>query len=161
MIIFREQKSYAIIEETQEEQLMTDIELRNECLKYLSAIRGKIFINKATGIPIEVNRELKNEMIGKIHVNVQKRRPVAHIKFLSLKVIHYFLTDSDPDTIGEPDYKNRPYIEYSHIFKYNCIINGLHYRVLIRTRKLTNSGNRLYFLNFEDLNINERGATRR
>jgi hypothetical protein len=157
MIIFKEQKSYASVEETPEEQLMTDFELRNECLKYLTAIRGHIFINKATGIPIEVNRELKNEMISKIHVNIYKRRPIARIKFLSLKIIQCFLTDSDPDILYEPDYQKRDIIEYSHVFKYECQINNTRFMVRIRTRKKkTQATNRLYFLTFEDLTLTER-----
>jgi hypothetical protein len=153
MAFFVEQKSYASVMETPEEQVMPDIELRNECLKYLNALRGRIFINKATGIPIEVNRELRNEMIGKIHINVKKRRPIARIKFLALKIIPYLLIDSYPDTLGEPDSHNRPYVLESHVFKYKCRINGIPFRVKIRTRKLINTGNRLYFLGFEDLSL--------
>jgi hypothetical protein len=53
MVIFVEQKSYASVVETLEEQAMPDIELRNECLKYLNALHGRVFINKATGISFE------------------------------------------------------------------------------------------------------------
>jgi hypothetical protein len=120
MVIFVEQKSFASVEETPKEQAMTDFELRKECLKYLNAIRGCTFVNKATGIPIEVNRELKNEMIGKIHVNVKKRRPIARIKFLALKIIPYLLTDSAPDTLGEPDSHGRSYVLESMYLNINA-----------------------------------------
>jgi hypothetical protein len=157
MIIFVEQKSFASVVETPEEQAMSDIELRNQCLRYLNDLRGRIFINKATGIPIEVNREIKNEMISKIHVNIYRKRPIARIKFLSLKIIRYFLTDSNPDILYEPDYKKRDIIEYSHIFKYECQINGTRFTVRIRTRKKkTQTTNRLYFLTFEDLTLTEK-----
>jgi hypothetical protein len=145
MIIIKEQKSYASVIETSEEQLMSDFELRKECLKYLNAVRGKTFINKATKIPIEVNRELKQEMIGKIHLNTRQSRPIARIKFLALKIIPQFLTDSDPDSLKEPDYQD----------KYKCKISNIPFRVKIRTRKLINTGNRLYFLGFEDLTLEE------
>jgi hypothetical protein len=150
-----EQKSFASVVETPEEQAMSDFELRKECLKYLSALRGRIFINKVTGIPIEVNRELKNEMIGKIHISVKRRRPTARIKFLALKIIPYLLTDSDPDVLGEPDSHGRSYVLESHVFKYKCKINNIPFRVKIRTRKLINTENRLYFLGFEDLTLEE------
>jgi hypothetical protein len=148
-----EQKSFASVVETPEEQAMSDFELRNECLKHLNAFRGHTFINRATKIPIEVNRELRNEMIGKIHISVNKRRPTARIKFLALKIIPYLLTDSDPDTLGEPDSHGRSYVLESHVFKYKCKINDIPFRVKIRTRKLVNTGNRLYFLGFEDLSF--------
>ena len=99
MIIIREQKSYATVVETPEEQKMSDFELRNESLKYLNAIRGRTFINKAIKIPIEVNRELRKEMIGKIHLSSRRNRPLARIKFQALKIVPQFLTDSDPDFI--------------------------------------------------------------
>jgi hypothetical protein len=155
MVIFVEQKSFASVVETPEEQVMSDFELRNECLKYLNPLRGRTFINKATGIPIEVNRELRNEMIGKIHISVKKRRPTARIKFLALKIISYLLTDSDPDILGEPDSHSRSYVLENHVFKYKCKINGILFRVKVRTRKLINTENRLYFLGFEDLSLEE------
>jgi hypothetical protein len=96
-------------------------------------------------------------MISKIHVNIYKTRQITRIKFLSLKIIQYFLTDSDPDMLYEPDYKKRDIIEYSHVFKYECQINGICFMVRIRTRKKkTQTTNRLYFLTFEDLTLTER-----
>ena len=151
----REQKSFANIWETNEEKLMTDYQLRSECLETLKKLKGKIFINKTTKIPIEINREIRGEMVLKIHISIKKKRPVARIKFLAIKALPYFLTDSDPDDLYEPDYKNRDQVEYSHVFKYKCQINQVSYLVHIRTRKSIDTENRLYFLNFEDLSLKE------
>jgi hypothetical protein len=90
MVIFREQKSYAVITETPEEQLMSDIELRAECLSSLKRMKGKVFINKSTQIPIEVNREIHDEMRVKIRVVVSKRRPLARIKYLESRLYPIF-----------------------------------------------------------------------
>jgi hypothetical protein len=90
MIILREQKSYASVVETSEEQAMTDFELKACSLAWLKSLRGKVYINKATGIQIEVHREIKDEMMTKIHVNPSKRRMPARIKMMALKIIPYF-----------------------------------------------------------------------
>jgi hypothetical protein len=153
MIIWREQKSYAIKTETADERVLSDSELKSLKVIYLKTLRGKVFINKATRIPIEVNREIKDEMISKIHVNPKKTRPVARIKLLALDLIPYFLMDSDPDSLNEPDYKGRSYIEASHVFKHKCTINNIRFLVRIRTRKIVGKENRLYFLSFEDLTL--------
>jgi hypothetical protein len=155
MIIFKEQKSYAVVEETSEEQLMSDMELRAECLSALKRMKGRVFINKSTRIPIEVNREIHDEIRIKVHVVASKRRPLARIKYLAIKVLSYFLTDSDPDELYTPDYLKRAHVEHSHIFKYKCQINGSFYLVRIRTRKVKEIENRLYFLTFEDLDLTE------
>jgi hypothetical protein len=156
MIIFVEQKSFASVVETPEEQAMSDVELKALSLIWLKSLRGKIFVNKATGIQIEVHREIKDEMMTKIHVNPSKRRIPARIKMIALKLIPYFLMDSDPDILYEPDYRGRKDIEYSHLFKYECRINGIRFLVKIRTRKRYVTKNRLYFLSFEDLDLMEK-----
>lgn len=153
MVIFREQKSYAVITETPEEQLMSDAELKKHCLKYLDLLKGKIFVNKARNIPIEVNREIKGEMWSKIHINPSKSRPLVRIKLLALKAIPYFLVDSDPDILHEPDEQSRPNIKEIHVFKYECIIIGIRFLVRIRTRQRWAFEHRLYFLSFEDLEL--------
>jgi hypothetical protein len=156
MVIFVEQKSYTSVVETPEEQAMPDVELKNRSLAWLKSLRGKVYINKATGIPIEINREIKDEMMTKIHVNPSKRRMPARIKMMALKLIPYFLMDSDPDTLYEPDYQDRRDVEFSHLFKYECRINNIRFLVKIRTRKRYSTENRLYFLSFEDLDLTEK-----
>jgi len=156
MIIIREQKSYASIVETPEEQLMTDYELKRSYLKYLDSLKGKVFINKALNIPIEVNKEIKGEMRVKVHVSSRTSRAIARIKFLALKIIPYLLRDSDPDVIGSTDYKNRPNVKESHLFKYKCQINGVQFLVRIRTVQRFATQHRLYFLQFEDLELIEK-----
>jgi hypothetical protein len=155
MIIWREQKSYAVKDETEAEKALSDTKLKSLKVAYLKTLKGKVFINKSTRIPIEVDREIRDEMISKIHINSKKPRPIARIKLLALDLIPYFLTDSDPDSLNEPDYKKRSYIESSHVFKYKCTINNIRFLVRIRTRKVVGKENRLYFLNFEDLTLSE------
>jgi hypothetical protein len=156
MLIFVEQKSYASVVETPEEQAMSDVELKAYYMKYLDLLRGKIFVNKALNIPIEVNREIKGEMRTKIHVNPNKSRPITRIKLLALKIIPYLLMDSDPDIIGDKDYKNRHNIKESHLFKYGCKINGIRFIIHIRTVQRFSTEHRLYFLSFEDLELTEK-----
>lgn len=155
MVFFKEQKSLAVITETSEERLMVDSELKNHCLQFLDSLRGKVFVNRARRIQIEVGKEIKNEMWSKIHINPKKRRPLARIKLMALKAIPYFLTDSDPDSLGEPDKNNRANIKESHVFKYKCRINGDFFLVRIRTRQKLTGSHRLYFLSFEDLTLKE------
>jgi hypothetical protein len=156
MVIFVEQKSFAIISETFEEQSLDDRELRAKCLTKLKSMKGKIFVNKATGISIEVNREIHNELRIKVHVKSGSHRPLARIRFMVIKILPYLLTDSDPDELFVPDYRGRPHVEYSHLFKYNCKINGHFYQAKIRTRKIVGRENRLYFISFDDLEISEK-----
>lgn len=147
-----EQKSYARIWETDFEKTLNDIELRNWCFsQHLNPLRGKTFINRTTGIPIVVNKNLRGEMISKIRVNTMSYKNDARIKFLSLKALKEFLIDSDPDELKIPDYKGRSKIEHSNIFKYRCKINNKEFYVKIRTRKPINLSDRVYFLYFEDL----------
>ena len=166
MVIFIEQKSYAIIKETPEEQLMSDAELKKDCLKYLDLLKGRIFTNKSRKIQIEVGKEIKNEMWSKIHINPSKKRSLARIKLMALKAIPYFLTDSDPDSLNEPpkifepsknnktfkNDKQKNVIE-SHVFKYKCEINGEPFLVRIRTRQKYGTEHRLYFISLEDLEL--------
>jgi hypothetical protein len=156
MLIFVEQKSYASVVETPQEQAMSDAELKAYYMKYLDLLRGKIFVNKSQNIPIEINREIKGEMQTKIHVNPNKSRSITRIKLLALKIIPYLLRDSDPDIIGSEDYKNRPNIKESHLFKYECKINGVRFMIRIRTVQRFSTEHRLYFLNFEDIELTEK-----
>jgi hypothetical protein len=155
MVIFVEQKSYASVVETPEEQAMSDIELKNKALDYLKSLHGKVFINKITGIPIIVNKDIRNELMTKIHVNPKKRRPVARTKFMAIKIIPYLLRDSAPDSLDEPDYKGRKDIEKSNVFKYECLINHIRYMVFIRTLKVKNKSDSLYYLKLEQLEMTE------
>jgi len=155
MIILKEQKSYATVIETPEEQLMSDFELKKHCLKYLDLLRGKVFVNKATNTQIEVNREIKGEIRAKIRAG-KDQRIETRVRFLALKIIPYLLIDSDPDILGAKDYKDRPNVVESHIFKYECKINEIRFKVLIRTIQRLSSGQRLYFLNLEDLELSEK-----
>jgi hypothetical protein len=156
MIIWREQKSYAVVTETEEEQQLSDYELKSRYLNYLRSLRGKIFINKATRIPIEVNREISGEIQSKIRIRRNKTKAIARIRILIIKLIPYCLVDSDPDILYEPDIKNRPDIKYSHVFKYKCTINGIEYMAKVRTRKKLSQENRLYFLGLDDLELTEK-----
>lgn len=156
MIIWREQKSYAIITETEEEHQLSDYELKSKYLNYLRSLRGKIFINKATRIPLEVNREISGEIQSKIRIRRNKVKAIARIRILAIKLIPHCLLDSDPDILYEPDIKDRTDIKYSHVFKYKCAINGVEYTAKIRTRKKINQENRLYFLGLDDLELTEK-----
>jgi hypothetical protein len=156
MIIFVEQKSYASVEETPEEQAMSDFDLKSKYLNYLRSLRGKVFINKATNIPIEINREIRGEIQSKIRIRRDKIKIIARARILAIKLVPYCLIDSDPDILYEPDIKNRQDIEYSHVFKYKCVINKTEYIAKVRTRKKLNQENRLYFLSLEDLELTEK-----
>jgi hypothetical protein len=156
MIIWQEQRSYAIVTETEEERQLSDYELKLKYLNYLRSLRGKIFINKATKIYIEVNREIRGEIQSKIRVRRDKIKAIARIRILAIKLIPYCLIDSDPDILYEPDIKNRHDIEYSHVFKYKCVINGIEYIAKIRTRKKISQENRLYFIGLEDMELTEK-----
>jgi hypothetical protein len=156
VIIWREQKSYAIITETEEEKRFSDYELKSKYLNYLRSLRGTVFINKVTRISIEVNREISGEIQSKIRIRRNKIKEIARIRILAIKLIPHCLTDSDPDILYEPDIKNRPDIEYSHVFKYKCTINGTEYIAKIRTRRKKGQENRLYFLGLDDLEITEK-----
>lgn len=135
--------------------MMDDIQLRDECLKYLDAIRGKAFINKATGIPIVVNRMLRGEIIGKSHARSYQRNPHIRARLLALKNIQGFLTDSDPVELFCLPKQTQNGIESSSVFKYKCRINGCHYCVEIRTRKPYNHRDRLYFMSLQDITIEQ------
>jgi hypothetical protein len=153
VIIWQEQRSYAIVTETEEELQLSDYELKSKYLNYLRTLRGKAFINKATRIPIEVNREISGEIQSKIRVRRNKIKEIARVRIMAIKLIPYCLIDSDPDILYEPDIKNRSDIKYSHVFKYKCTINGIEYTAKIWTRKKINQENRLYFLGLEDMEI--------
>jgi hypothetical protein len=156
VIIWREQKSYAVVTETEKEQQLSDYELKSKYLGYLRSLRGKVFINKATNIPIEVNREISGEIQSKVRIRRNKTKTIARIRVLTIKLIPHCLVDSDPDILYEPDIKSRPEIEYSHVFKYKCTINGIEYTAKVRTRKKISQENRLYFLGLDDLELTEK-----
>lgn len=149
-----ERKIYAEIWETDFEKTLNDVELRNWCFsQYFNPLRGKTFVNLKTRIPITVNKDLRGEMIQKVHISLKQNRNVARVKFLSLKALKKFLTDSDPYLLYEPSTKKQ--IEHCNIFKYYCKINGNEFCVYIRTRKPYNYADRLYFLNFSDIELDE------
>jgi hypothetical protein len=156
MVVLVEQKSYASVVETPEEQLMTDTELKSRALEYLKSLHGKVFFNKVRDIPIVINKDIRNELMTKIHVNPKKRRPVARTKFMAIKLLPYLLRDSDPDSLDEPDYKGRKDIEKSNVFKYECHINYIRYRVFIRTVKVKNKNDSLYYLKLEQIELTEK-----
>jgi len=133
-----------ILDETNEECILSIGELRNVCLSFAQQnFQGKTYINKETGKEIHVSRQGLGEW---------KMKSKTREQLLSIKILDKMLENAHFDH-NAPDKKGRPDIDFFSYFNSICVINGIVFQAIITVKKTTTHGDKYYHHYLQNIKI--------
>jgi hypothetical protein len=138
------------VNETDEEKLLPDADLKRECFSYARRhFQGKFFTNKETGREIKVSGDGLGEW---------KMKSKTRDQILSIKILDQLLENAAFDH-DAPDEKGRPNIKNFSYFTRPCVVNGTPYTATITIKRTIPYADKYYHHFLGNIKIEPRSGT--